>query len=94
MYRELIWSTLWVDSYKQKKWDRKPLLGDLEVEILAYPPDKRKRDLDNIKKALFDALQNVGLFEDDCQICDDHTTRKHPVKNGLIELKIKCREEN
>ena len=89
LYRQLIWSTLWVDSYKKKKWDRKALVGDLGVEIMVFPPDKRKRDLDNIKKALFDALQHAGLYKDDYQICDDHTVRMQPVKNGLIELKIK-----
>ncbi len=65
------------------------MCGDLMVEIIIYPPDKRKRDMDNIKKALFDALQHAGLYKDDYQICDDHTVRINKVvKGGLIDFRI------
>ncbi len=65
------------------------MVGDLMVEIIMYPPDKRKRDMDNIKKALFDALQHAGLYKDDYQICDDHTVRINKVVNGgLIDFRI------
>ena len=37
----------------------------LKVEITAYPPDRRKRDLDNILKAMIDAIQASGLIPDD-----------------------------
>lgn len=64
-------------------------MGDLMVEIIVYPPDRRKRDIDNIKKALFDALQYAGLYEDDYKICDDHTIRINKVvKGGLIDFRI------
>lgn len=36
--------------------------------ITVCPPDNRKRDLDNILKALFDALQHARIIEDDSQI--------------------------
>jgi Holliday junction resolvase RusA-like endonuclease len=36
--------------------------------VTVCPPDNRKRDLDNILKALFDALQHAGVIEDDSQI--------------------------
>ena len=74
---------------KEGKWDGEPMNGDLMVEIIIYPPDKRKRDMDNIKKALFDALQNAGLYKDDCQIIDDHTIKVNKiVKGGLIDFRI------
>lgn len=45
------------------------LQGDLRVAVALYPPDRRRRDLDNFAgKAVFDALQNAGCMEDDCQI--------------------------
>lgn len=47
----------------------KPKLeGEISVAILAYPPDKRKRDLDNVLKVLLDALESAGVFEDDSQV--------------------------
>lgn len=88
-YRELICYTLWEGIGKDGKWDGIPMHGDLMVEIIIYPPDKRKRDIDNIKKALFDALQHAGLYLDDNQICDDHTIRINKVvKGGLIDFRI------
>jgi crossover junction endodeoxyribonuclease RusA len=76
---------------KEGKWDGEPMYGDLMVEIIIYPPDKRKRDMDNIKKALFDALQHAGLYYDDYQICDDHTIRMNKVvKGGLIDFRIQA----
>lgn len=45
-----------------------PLRGPLFLHAFVYPPDKRKRDLDNILKALLDALQHTGVIEDDGDI--------------------------
>ena len=44
--------------------------GPLRVEIEAFPPDRRKRDLDNILKSLLDSLTHAGVWEDDSQIQD------------------------
>ena len=40
----------------------------LNVQIIAYPPDKRKRDLDNLFKCVLDSLQYAQVFTDDNQI--------------------------
>jgi crossover junction endodeoxyribonuclease RusA len=40
----------------------------LKVSVTAFPPDRRKRDLDNILKAAFDALTHARAYEDDAQI--------------------------
>lgn len=40
----------------------------LVVVIHAYPPDRRRRDIDNICKCLLDSLQKAGVYHDDCQI--------------------------
>ena len=44
------------------------LAGELTCNILIYPPDKRRRDIDNVLKALLDALEHGGAFENDNQI--------------------------
>ena len=35
---------------------------------MLYPPDQRRRDIDNYNKALFDALTLTGVWEDDSQV--------------------------
>ena len=48
-----------------------PAMSDLDrlaLTIAAYPPDRRKRDLDNLLKPLIDALMHAGAFPDDSQI--------------------------
>ncbi len=46
----------------------KGLMGRLEVCIEAYPPDRRKRDIDNLLKAILDVLGDYGVYADDSQI--------------------------
>ena len=61
----------------------------LAVHIQAFPPDNRKRDLDNIMKVLIDALMHSGLFTDDSQIDDLHIVRDKVRKNdGTVVVKI------
>jgi crossover junction endodeoxyribonuclease RusA len=42
----------------------------LVIEIEAQRPDKRRRDLDNLLKAVLDSLAHAGVFEDDSQVVD------------------------
>jgi len=60
----------------------------LEVHIQAFPPDNRKRDLDNIQKVLIDALQAAGLFKDDSQIDYLGVTRAVKVDGGMVTVQI------
>jgi crossover junction endodeoxyribonuclease RusA len=47
-----------------------PKLGSarLYLEVVLWPKDKRKYDIDNRIKALLDSLQDAGVFDDDEQI--------------------------
>ena len=60
----------------------------LIVTIEAYPPDKRKRDLDNILKSLLDALQHAGMYPDDSQIDVLSIARKTTFK-GIVRVTIR-----
>lgn len=45
-----------------------PMAGDVEAVITFHPPDRRKRDLDNLPKGLLDALKCAGMYADDSQV--------------------------
>ncbi len=60
----------------------------LKVEIWAYPPDRRKRDLDNLGKVLLDSLQTAGVFLDDSQIDDLRFRRGEVTKPGYVVVNI------
>ena len=44
------------------------LKQDLAMRVYLYMPDKRKRDIDNPAKAIFDSLTHAGVYADDSQI--------------------------
>lgn len=62
---------------------RVPKLGTarLQMTVTLYPRDKRKQDIDNRIKALWDALADAGVFDDDEQI-DVLIVERGPIKKG------------
>ena len=46
------------------------IAGEYTLEILAVKPDKRRRDIGNLEKAVSDLLQKVKVIEDD-YLCQD-----------------------
>ncbi|HEL8026033.1 TPA: RusA family crossover junction endodeoxyribonuclease [Escherichia coli] len=64
------------------------LSGRLAIKIIAEPPDKRRRDLDNILKAPLDALTHAGLLIDDEQFDEINIVRGQPVPGGRLGVKI------
>lgn len=67
--------------------------GRLEVNIDAYPPDRRKRDIDNILKPLLDCLTDYGLWIDDAQIDVLRVRRLAVDKPGFVRVHISEIEE-
>ena len=65
-----------------------PLLGKLKVLVMVYPPDNRRRDLDNIFKALLDAIEHAGVYVNDNQICDLQAVRCDVIKGGQVVVHI------
>lgn len=58
------------------------------VFIEAFMPDERKRDIDNLLKALLDSLVKAGVMVDDSIIDDLGIVRRRVVKNGLVKVYI------
>lgn len=71
-----------INHKKENKWElATPYFQDqrLTVAIGVYPPDKRKRDIDNILKSVLDAMTMARIYTDDSQI--DHLI----VDRGSVE---------
>lgn len=66
----------------------KPLLGKLAVRIDIAPPDDRRRDCDNVQKAVLDALQHAGVFWDDSQIVWLLSIKCEPQVAGFVKVKL------
>lgn len=58
------------------------------MTIKASPPDRRARDLDNILKALLDALAHAGVYADDSEIDELHIYRLPARAPGTVFLTI------
>ncbi len=65
-----------------------PIKGRLEVTYSVNPPDRRKRDIGNLEKAVSDALHKCGVIEDDSQIDRLHILRGEPAKGGKLSVRI------
>lgn len=62
--------------------------GAVRLEIGMFPPDKRRRDIDNILKVVLDSLVHASLIEDDSQIMQLYVEKHPPVKDGRLELTV------
>jgi len=62
--------------------------GRIFLEIEMYPPDRRRRDVDNVLKALLDAMQHGGAYEDDSQVDSLWIIRRQPVEGGRLIVRF------
>lgn len=58
------------------------------VHLEITMPDHKRRDLDNLPKALLDALTAAGIWEDDQQVDRLLIERKGVTRGGLVRCKI------
>ena len=69
------------------------MVGRVTLSIECYPPDKRRRDLDNILKCLQDSIVSAGVLEDDSQIKCLHVEMLDPIPEGLVHVRLKTISE-
>ena len=67
----------------------RPITGPLTVDVVIHPPDRRRRDIDNVQKALLDALQYGGAYADDSQIVRLAIEKGKPVEGGKTIVQIR-----
>ena len=61
--------------------------GKLRVNIEAFRPDNRRRDLDNLLKAVLDGCTHAGVWEDDSNIVDLRIYWADTV-GGMLKVKV------
>ncbi len=71
----------------------KPLEGPVRIDIVMFPPDRRKRDKDNLLKCLFDSLEKARVVNNDSQFDAGSWAFLDPVKGGRIDVTIEAMPE-
>lgn len=66
----------------------KMLSGDVDISVDIFWPDRRRRDIDNLKM-LFDAMTGI-LFEDDSQIRRMLIERHYSSPDPHVDITIKA----
>ena len=65
------------------------LEGKVKLTGEFFPPDARKRDLDNVLKCMIDSLVHAGLMRDDSQIKHIDVQMMSPVPpEGAVYIKL------
>lgn len=68
---------------------QEPLAGRVMLDIDACPPDRRRRDIDNLLKPALDALTDAGAWLDDSQVAALSIVRRPPVPGGRLDVRIR-----
>ena len=71
---------------------RKVFVVPVSVDIIAYPPNRARRDLDNLPKAILDALTKARVWEDDSLVRDLRIRWGEVRKGGEIQITINAME--
>lgn len=77
-----------IDRMKCIGLDRELLSARLRVRLELYPPDLRRRDIDNYCKATFDALSHAEFWIDDEQIDELTIKRMSKVQDGIVIVRV------
>jgi crossover junction endodeoxyribonuclease RusA len=77
-----------VEEYANEQIPGLTLDDRLFLEVYLFPPDNRKRDLDNYMKGLLDAATHARLWIDDSQIDQLHIYRGEAVSEGVVVVSI------
>lgn len=71
----------------------RPTEGPLAVVVDLFPPDRRRRDVDNAMKSLLDSMQHGGAYHDDSQIVYLEIHKREPERGGRVAVQISSTDE-
>lgn len=77
-----------IDALLRQGLTNKLLTGELRVDVVLFPPTRGKRDVDNFRKGIMDALTHAGFWCDDNQAKAGDTVMGPVVKGGAVQLRI------
>ena len=77
---------LWMVYKAQKKAKAFGKDQRLQIYIQVFPPNRIRRDLDNLLKVLMDSLEKAGLFTNDEQIDDIRIMRMEIYPGGKMVI--------
>lgn len=80
-YRKQVWAI----TFNKAKFEK----SKVRLEIKMFPPDKRRRDADNIAKAILDSLTHAGVIEDDFHVHQLYIEKCEKFEGGKVELMIR-----
>lgn len=66
----------------------------IQVSCLLFPPDKRRRDMDNAWKVLADSLTKANVWQDDHLIRKLTLEWQQPMANGRVMVSVAPHDEN
>ena len=79
-----------ISSREAAKGLTKVKAGKSRVKVSLYliMPDNRKRDIDNVLKAVLDAIGHAEIYHDDSQVDELHVVRGHVEPPGCVDVII------
>jgi Holliday junction resolvase RusA-like endonuclease len=81
-YREVVANRIKAAGIKKN-------MDKVEVAIQLYPPDRRRRDVDNVLKCLLDSFTIGGIYDDDSQIYFLSIEKLEPMPpDGMAVVKV------
>ncbi len=73
----------------KQQYRGKPIEDKVSVDITLTLPNRRKRDIDNMLKSLWDVLEKAGVIKNDNLIYEVRTVKRIVKGEQGVEIKIK-----